>query len=193
MDLLDKLPAPSRDYCEGLLKALPIEVRLVRPRSSKWGDYRYFRNQPAQITLNADLPPPFLLMTFVHEYAHHVVQLKHGNKAAPHGKEWKHSFRELMLPLLREEIFDAEILPLFIQHMANPKANASSDQKLHRLAQRMHGMEGVRLETLTDGSTFIFRKKTYRRLHLRRKRILCERVNDQRRYLFQPGTHIEPC
>lgn len=191
-DLLDKIPPASRDYCSGLLEQLPIEVKLVRSRVSKWGDYRFGRSHSPRITLNEDLPPPFLLMTFIHELAHHVVQLKYGRRVAPHGKEWKHCFREMMLPLLNDEIFEAETLPLFISHMANPKANASADQRLHRLAQNMRGDEGFVIEALADGSRFVFRKKEYRRLHILRKRILCERLSDRRRYLFQPGTQIQP-
>lgn len=186
-----RLPQNARSYCQGLLERIPVAIKLTHSRSTKWGDYRFGPRVESRISLNHDLPEPFFLLTFIHEYAHHIVHLKYGRKVMPHGKEWKHTFRELMLPLLVPEVYDEEILPVLTRHMANPKANATSDQHLHRIAQERMGIDQTRVEELSSGSEFTFRKRHYRVVGKVRKRIMCERLEDRRRFLFQPNTPID--
>ena len=94
---------PAGDY-EPLfskwLEGLNYQIAISRPRKSKLGDFRPPRlGQIARITMNADLGPFQFLTTLTHEIAHLIAWEKHGRRAAPHGKEWKAIFRELLLEL----------------------------------------------------------------------------------------------
>lgn len=62
------------------------------------------------ISLQVDLNPYALLFVFVHEWAHLLTRKQHGNKAAPHGKEWKQNFKNLFEPFHSTTIFPADIL-----------------------------------------------------------------------------------
>lgn len=61
------------------------------------------------ISLQIKLNPYILLFTFVHELAH-LISSKNFKNIRPHGKEWKKTFKELILPFLREDIFPKDVL-----------------------------------------------------------------------------------
>ena len=70
-------------------------LRFKRPRNSKLGDFRPPRtkNGICTITLNFDLNPYEMLITYLHEVAHYDVYQQYGSRnVQPHGKEW-HSTR----------------------------------------------------------------------------------------------------
>ena len=58
-----------------------------------------------RITVNANLSKEAFLLTLLHEFAHHMVQVEHVRIALPHGQEWKSAFAEITIPLFETDAF----------------------------------------------------------------------------------------
>ena len=89
-------------------------LHFKRPRTSKLGDFRPPRtkNGICTITLNLDLNPYQMLVTYIHEVAHYDVYQHYGSRVVqPHGTEWQKQFSALLLPFLTETITTVESLP----------------------------------------------------------------------------------
>lgn len=181
------VPPAAFAYCLGLWQATPFVLRLKPKRQTKLGDYRY---EPRQrwhiISVNRDLDPHPFLLTYVHEVAHLVTFNEYRGKVQPHGPEWKHHFRELMQPLLVEEVYPQPILGVLARHMVNPKASSHADPALVKVMypELQSNAEGSLLQSLSVGDGFIFRNQPYRVLEHRRTRTLVTHQHTGRNYLI---------
>ncbi len=185
---LEKLPPAARSYVGQLLQQYDFALRLTRNRTSKLGDYRYHRHSGRHtITLNRDLNPYRLLLTFMHELAHLIVSEEHPHRVRPHGVEWQAAFRRLMQPLLEPQVFPEPLLAELVRHMRKPRAAAGADPALWQaLAAYDIQDEKQPLQQLPAGERFIFRQRLYEKIKLRRTRVLCREVASGRLYLI-PG------
>lgn len=113
-----------------LIKSFGVHLMVVNERVTRHGDYRRTPEGTHQITVNATLNSYRFLITLIHEIAHLVAFKKYGRTIKPHGKEWKHTFQQLMLPFIRPEIFPSKLLPLIAKHFKNPKASSDTDALL---------------------------------------------------------------
>ncbi|UXX78839.1 transcription elongation protein SprT [Reichenbachiella carrageenanivorans] len=187
------LPEKAVDYCYALWQELGFNFRITKKRQSKYGDYRYDpTSQSHHISVNHDLNCYAFLVTYIHEVAHKVTFEKHKREVLPHGLEWKHEFKKLMLPLLREDIFPMDVLGPLARHMKNPKATSTSDKALF-VALRNHdkNKSGLLLKEVETGAKFLFNKKVYRKLEVRRTRSLCELTTNQRKYLISETAPVQ--
>ena len=124
--LASYVPASTAAYCAQLWELHQFELRIVRPRRTRLGDFTKKPHERPRITLNANLNPYSFLITYLHEVAHHVVySVRYKKKVAPHGPEWKRAFRELLLPVLSEECFPNDYSDAFETLCPKP-------QSLHR-------------------------------------------------------------
>jgi hypothetical protein len=85
-----------------------FQLKFKKPRNSKLGDFRPPRGDDGIccITLNGNLNPYQMLVTFVHEFAHYAVYMLAPKKyVEPHGDLWKLTFTQLLQPYLKPEIF----------------------------------------------------------------------------------------
>lgn len=191
--LREKVPNEALDYCCKLWIDFPFDLKIVRSRSSKLGDYRFHPGDNSHVvTVNQDLNSYQFLITYVHEVAHRVVHKTH-SRQKPHGIEWKMCFQKLMLPLLRPEIFPEDILRVLARHMKNPKASSSADPKL-MLALSQYDLSqdsGPTLKEIELDREFRFRKRTFRKLQEKRTRAVCLELNTQRRYLIPMMAEVE--
>jgi hypothetical protein len=180
------VPTAAIDYCLGLWKATPFELKVSKSRQTKVGDFtsRGTRRHP-RITLNNDLNAYQFLLTYVHEVAHLHVYLKHGNRVDPHGEQWRTTFTELMIPMLWETVFPEEILHELRRHMINPMASSFSDPRLTQVMRKFdHDADKfVMLSALPEGSIFTFQKRQFIKGKLRRTRVLCRELKSKRDYL----------
>jgi hypothetical protein len=146
------------------------------------------------ITVNAGANPYRFLITLIHEMAHLVAFVEYGHHIRPHGKEWKQTFKELMLPLLNPAVFPKELLPVLASHFKSPKASSSADARLDQeLSQFDPNAHGVFIEELPEGALFTYReKRIFRKGNRRRKRYECLEVETNRKYLFQPNARVSP-
>ena len=180
------VPARSVEYCLNLWSACPFELKLSKSRQTKVGDFtsRRSRMHP-RITLNNDLNPYLFLTTYIHEVAHLHVYKRYADRVEPHGDEWKQTFTDLLIPVLWEHIYPAEILHELRRHMINPKASSFADTKLTE-AFRFFDSEKTHaaiLSQLPEGSTFKLQGRYFKKGKLRRTRVLCKELKSKRDYL----------
>jgi SprT protein len=200
-----RLPvAALEDVVEQLLEN-PISLKVVRQRTSKSGDFRApHRDGPARITVNGNLNPYAFLITLVHELAHHHVNTDHAralkkfsfrrkSRPLPHGREWKDKFRLLMEPYLNSEVFPADLLPVMMRYLENPKASSSADHHLSKVLKRYDPPDATqRLEELPFDAVFTLHgKRTFQKKEKIRTRYRCICLNTDRVYLVSAGAPVE--
>lgn len=136
-----------------------FKLHFKRPRSSKLGDFRTPRtpNGICSITLNLDLNPYQMLITYVHEVAHYDVYQQKGRRwIQPHGQEWQTCFSTLLQPFLTETIFPNDVLKALQKHMQHIKASSNADQNLQRVLHLYdkNPENAITVESLPNGARF---------------------------------------
>ena len=141
-----------------------FKLHFKRPRSSKRGDFRPPRTPKSicSITLNLDLNPYQMLITYVHEVAHYDVFQYYGSRRVqPHGPEWQTSFATLLQPFLTETVFPNDVLAALKRHLHHIKASSTADLNLQRVLQRYDPVpeNATTLESLPNGARFVLRNR----------------------------------
>ena len=188
------LPPKAIDYCVQLWEQKNFDLTITPKRASKLGDYSYNpKTRRHKITVNGDLNPSSFLITYIHEVAHYNTYLQHGFSVKPHGPEWKRHFIHLISPLLKPEIFPAELLPAINNYFLNPKASSCSDVDLLK-ALRGQNTEGELrfLGELPEGITFQFNNRIFVREHKKRTRILCLEPASGKKFLISEAATVKP-
>lgn len=165
-----------------------FNLRFKRPRASKLGDFRAPRNHKelCTITLNQDLNPYQMLVTFVHELAHYHVHVNYPKKRLePHGDEWKQTFTKLLLPYLKPEIFPPDVLRALQHHLQHIKASSTADPNLAKVMKRYDTkpMGTITVDDLPNGAVFqLPNGMSFRKGPKRRTRYQCECLDNGRTY-----------
>lgn len=136
-----------------------FKLHFKRPRNSKLGDFRPPRTQNGicTITLNYDLNPYQMLITYVHEVAHYDVYQQYGSRQVqPHGTEWQKQFAALLQPFMTDSIFPNDIRVALQKHLQHIKASSTADQNLQRVLRQYdkNATAAVTVESLPDGARF---------------------------------------
>lgn len=137
-------------------------LKFNRPRNSKLGDFRPPRTKTSicHITLNLDLNPYQMLITYLHEVAHYDVYQRYGSRfVQPHGKEWQTQFATLLQPFMTENIFPKDILDALQSHLKHIKASSTADQNLQRVLKQYdkYSETVATVESLPDGARFVLK------------------------------------
>jgi hypothetical protein len=180
-------PVNAVDYCFELWQKHNFKFVISKKRNSKLGDYRYHHlHKSHTITVNGDLNKFSFTVTFIHEVAHLVAGVTHGRNIAPHGIEWKLTFKLLMQPILNNTVFPPDVLVPLQLYLKNAGASSCSDpQLLKALQQYDHWHEGVvYLSDISIEEKFIFNKRVFKKLERRRTRTLCLDLENNKRYLI---------
>jgi hypothetical protein len=196
--LNDKLPGVPLASIIRLAADYPFNLKVVRSRTSKSGDFRAPHNgNPARITVNGDLNQYAFLITTVHELAHHVVETHcnvslHKRRHKPHGTEWKTAFRELMTPFMFPHIIPPDILFPLAAYLRNPKASSSGDQDLMRaIRQHDKNHDQLNLEDLPYDALFrIHNGMVFRKKEKLRTRFTCIHLQTKRTYRISPLAEV---
>ena len=190
--LFDYLPPSAKTYCKELLVAEDIEIKVVNIRRTRHGDYKRLANGKHLITLNATQNPYRFLITFIHEVAHLQAFEKFGRGIKPHGREWKYTFKCLMLPCIHPAVFPKDLLPIVALHFKNPKASSTTDTKLALALKKYDPPNGTTpVFEIPPGSVFkLYNGKQFKRGNQRVKRIECIELSTGRLYLFQPNAEV---
>lgn len=171
-----------------------FKLKIKRSRQSKYGDYRApLPGTNHQITINHDLNPYAFLLTLVHEVAHLLTYERHGHRVKPHGEEWKTAFKDLMRPVMRLDVFPADVRAAIISYMQNPAATSCSDLQLMRTLRRHDDEQAkyIHLETLPFDTVFLYNGRRFRKGEKRRTRYLCIELDTRRKYLFSALADVE--
>lgn len=200
-----RIPGSALDSIAHSCSDEHLRLKITRGRATKTGDFRPPKQgRVCSITINGNLNPYSCLITLVHELAHFRVHLsqtremnpfrKYGRRVAPHGKEWKATFRALMFEYLTEEIFPAPVLDALMSYMENPTASTFANQRLVRALAAYDAHTGlVTVESLPEHAVFsLTTGRRFRKLERKRIRYLCVSLDNNRKYLFSPIAQVLP-
>lgn len=187
------VPESAVTYCDKLYQRLGFEFKIKRARLTKLGDYRYTPSSKKHtITVNNDLNRYAFLVTYLHEVAHLVAFKKYGRTIAPHGKEWKDSFKEVATPMLSEEVFPKTVLNALKRYFKNPKASSCSDPVLYQILKQFDApSDALLLKELQIGQAFTFNKRDFVKIEKKRTRAVCEEIASKRKYLISEIAEVK--
>ncbi|WKZ66270.1 MAG: sprT domain-containing protein [Flavobacteriales bacterium] len=173
------------------LRAHPVQVRVVRARRTKLGDYRNTADGGLpRITVNGNLNPFAFLVTLVHEFAHHDTFLR-ARRAEPHGPEWRAAYQRLMRPYLSPAVLPADVLAALHTHLRKAPASSCADPQLMRALHRHDPAPGLLLERLPERAVFRFNGAVYVKGPRLRKRFRCACLSNRRNYLMHPLIEVD--
>jgi len=165
-----------------------VQLRITRSRTSKLGDYRPpLLKKYHRISVNHDLNKYHFLLTFVHEYAHLKNWELKQNKVKPHGVEWQRTFRELMQPLLNEDIFPTDLKTIIALYLKNPNSSVMNTRLVKKLREYDKSKNYLTLEEIPFKSLFrIYNGIVFEKLEKMQKRFKCRRIDNNRIYMVSP-------
>ncbi len=184
--LAPHVPTAALPYCLQLWQEHPFHFILRRSRVTKLGDFSCRPGKTPRITVNADNHPFLFLITYVHEVAHLRVHQQCEWRVAPHGYEWKSTFREVCDPLIQLKVFPPDIEAVLVIHLKNPKASSLADARLTSVLRRydVRQKEAILLSELPEGAEFRIRNRRFTRGKAKRTRVLCRDLDTRRQYLI---------
>lgn len=167
-----------------------FQLKFKKPRNSKLGDFRppHDDNGICCITLNGNLNPYQMLVTFVHELAHYYVYINDSKHfLEPHGKEWRRTFAQLLLPYLKPEIFPEDLIQALQRHLQHIKASSTADTHLAKVMKRYDknasDENNLTVDDLPEGTVFQLKNgMSFRKGPKRRTRYQCECLDNGRIY-----------
>ena len=188
------MPTPAAPIISQWITDSNCLFRISKNRTSKLCDYRPpHGGQGHRISVNHNLNSYAFLITTVHEFAHLKTWNNYKNKVRPHGKEWKHHFRQLMLPFVQTGIFPADVETALTRYMDNPAASSCTDLNLFRVLKKYdlqnNGIWAV--EQLPENTIFALKNgRVFQKKEKIRKRYRCIELKTQRIYLFSPIAEV---
>ena len=185
------LPKNSVYLIEQWVKDLDVDIRVVKPRKSKLGDFRCNLNRKYIISINNNLNQFSFLITLIHELAHAFVYEKYRKTVLAHGNEWKEMFRKLMFNFLSDKIFPHDILSSLSKHLINPSASTCNDVVLSLVLRRYDLVKSLNISEIKQGEKFIFSDRTFIKGEKLRKRFKCIDLKTNKLYLFNPLAKID--
>ena len=193
-DFYKLLPAPAIVFAHQLLRGSECDLFITEPRKARLGCFARRRYKSPYIELNNDLTPYFMLIVFLHEWAHFMTWKEFGNRVSPHGKEWKQNFRYLLIklrnsnriPIILRDAIDAEADSL--------KGNIYSNHMLLNAIKIVdkHAPQLV-LHELPHNSHFkvVDRAETFRKKEKIRLRYKCYNLANKKWYTIYASTPVE--
>jgi len=184
------LPPNTYEPVLAYLQHYHVHLTVARERTSVLGDYRHrAHGKNHRISVNGNLNKYAFLITLLHELAHLLAFEKFGNRIAPHGREWKYVFGQLLAQFIEHNVFPDDIKRSLMDSLHNPAASSCSDEDLLRVLKRYDEKEThlVFVESIPEGSLFKTHDgKIFRKGERIRKRYKCEEVKTKKIYLFSP-------
>ena len=192
-------PEKALDLVVVLIEKYRVHFKIAKNRRTKLGDYRPpVKNRFHQISVNHDLNPYAFLITFVHEMAHLLVFERYGLKiSAPHGKEWKKEYRQLMQRFIDLNIFPDDLKKELEKSIVNSKASSLSEMGLYRILKKYDQNSSIEedvidLEKLPEGTVFYTKNGLrFQKGEKQRVRYRCFNLDNKQWYLFHPLTPVK--
>ena len=197
LDLLRKyFPENAVEGVAALFNDRKFVLQFKSPRLTKLGDFRPPRNKTGlcHITLNCDLHPYQMLITFVHEVAHFDVYQQYKNSVLPHGEEWKTTYAKLLLPFINEAVFPNELIGTLHRHLTHIKASSSADTELLKALRRYETTPSAitTVENLPEGARFRLKNGlVFEKGAKQRTRYKCFCLTDGRWYAVSALAEVE--
>ena len=194
-ELLDLIPEASHELVKPLIFEKNLNIKIVKVRKTKHGDFKKLRNGSNQITLNHINNKYRFLITLVHELAHFKVYKNLKKRVNPHGIEWKNTYKLMMLPFLNNKIFPNDILSKLAIHIKNPSASTDSDINLVVALNKYDYFNDnkIFLNDLSEDYLFEYDEERIFLIQRKlRKRYICKELSTGKEYLFSPVARVKP-
>ncbi len=188
------LPAEFVDNVVDLILKHPLEFSIVRPRSTKLGDFRYGPGlKRPKITINGNLNSYSFLITTIHELAHYFAHLEYGGRIKAHGKEWQLTYQKLIYPTIESGHLPKDIEDALLKSLVNVKASSCTDLNLMRVLRSydVNTNEVLYLEDIAENTHFEINGKWFSKGKLRRKRYLCYELSTRKNYLVSAMAEVK--
>ena len=190
--LREFVPNEALPILEEQLRAFPVQLKISRPRKTKLGDYRPpWKKHHHEISVNSDLNSYAFTVTLVHEIAHMYTWEKHKHTVKPHGKEWKNTFRTLLIPYLNARVFPEQVERAIAAYLKNPRASSCTDRSLYKSLMQFDANPQVHLDDLDDGAEFNFKGKSFKNLGVIRTRHRCYELATGRIFLISGAAAVQ--
>lgn len=192
--LQDYIPEESVLTVLDFLNTSNVQLKITKSRTTKLGDYRPpIRSKFHRISINHDLNKYHFLITLIHEFAHLNTWEEYNRKVKPHGKEWKQTYKDLMIPFMKESVFPKDILTVLHKFLKNPTSSSVDTELTKKMREYDTGKNYYTLEELPDDSIFkIHNGIIFKKLERIRKRYKCKRMDNNRIYLISPIMEVVP-
>jgi len=182
------VPSESRVILQGWIDELGIDLIISSPRKTKLGDFKVQHGR-LSISVNNNLNPYSFLITLTHELAHAFVYAKYSNKVLPHGKQWKATFKAMLLNFLY--LFPEDINKVLSLYLLNPKASTSTDVSLSTVLREYDEQKGITITDILEGDNFSTSNgKEFQKGKKLRKRFSCKEKDTNTVYLFHPLAEV---
>ena len=187
------IPLAAQDKVNDLLNHEPVQVKVVKKRRTKHGDFRKLPSGKIRITVNENENPFRFLITLLHEIAHHIAFQEYGFRIAPHGREWKNTFNSIAQPFLLSSIFPSPLLEVFQDHLKNPKASSDTDIQLSLALKSFDPSTHKKaiFELPAMAKFKLDKGRVFQKGRKQRKRYLCTELSSGKSYLFQPSAEVD--
>ena len=191
INVLDQyLPADTHPFLKTWFSDYYIHIKITKNRNSKLGDYRRMPDKSHQITVNSTLDKQLFFFVLTHELAHLIAFENYSFRISAHGKEWKDTFRKMLLESI--DIYSDDLKPIILNFAKNPKANFMASPELVRYFHIEDPDDDfVFIETLTINDDFHYKGDQYKILEKKKKLYLCVNLANSKKYLFRPLTKVE--
>lgn len=184
------LPEGSLPFLKNWFGEHAIHIRVTRNRNSKLGDYRKMPDNSHQISINGTLQPELFFFVLTHELAHLLAFQEFGYRISPHGQEWKHTFRVMLLESI--SVYPDDLKNIVLHFSRSPKANFMSSPDLVKYFHIEDcGDETLYIEDLMPGNRFFYRQERYTLDTKRKKNYLCTNLENSKKYIFRPLARVE--
>lgn len=192
--LAQYLPEGAYEFVAPYFAQYTIHLILTLERKTVLGNYRApTHHHPFhRITVNSNLNPYSFLITLLHELAHMLTYLQYRHQVAPHGKEWKQHFKQILLPYIEKHFFPQDVTTALLNYVKSPTASTCTDIHLYRALMQFDKKEAneILVEDLEIGDFFRTDEgRIFEKIEQRRTRAKCRELQTQRLYLF-PGVYL---
>lgn len=184
------LDKKSTAIIQSWIDELDVTVEIKKPRSSKLGDFKV-KEDRFFVSINNNLNRYSFLITLTHELAHAFVYKKHKNNVAPHGIEWRLTFKSMLLNFMSPDYFPQDILQVLSLYIKKPKASTLTDIDLSRVLKTYNKEQSLCVLDIKEGNKFrINTGRIFIKGKKLRKRFKCIEDQTNKIYLFHPLTEI---
>lgn len=190
------IPDVSAPLILEYLNHYKVHLTITRERKSVLGDYRHATQaNNHRISVNGNLNKYSFLITLIHELAHLVTFMDHGNQVQSHGKEWKQVYRKMLEEFLRLKVFPEDILAALKKNLHDLPASSCADEHLMRILKKYDKNPGglMLVEQIAEGASFLLDDgRVFRKGKKLRKRFQCVELSTGKLYLFSAIYEVKP-
>ncbi len=181
------LPPGATELAANWFDVPGLSVKLVNRGHNRMGSFLCKSNGLKVITLNIKQDIYNFLLTLAHEVAHLQVYQRYGRHPAPHGAEWKNTFRKLLVEAAQLPSLPPDIKYAMLTIADNPKSTHFAHQQAGRILLKYSNVKQgtTLLDDLPEGSRFLMPDgKVFVKGEKRRTRYKCNLNGTSRIFLI---------